>query len=125
MYMPGYMGPVAEYTTTEVVYEGSAVGENSSLGTVRNFTDGDAFLGFALRQAASGAQATVVTSGYIRLTVTGGATATLGAAVYATTSDTFSTTDSGSDTSIGHILQSIDTSTDCWVHFEGYQARSI
>lgn len=118
-------GPHLAYTAVGTVYEGAAVGEVSSDGTCRNFVDGDYFLGFAAAQTANGALCTVVTRGVVRLTVSGGATNALGAVVYATTSNTFSTTDSGSDTAIGTIVQSIDGSTDCYVLFEGYQVRGI
>jgi len=112
------------------LYEGMAIGEDSSNGTADLLAASDSFLGFALREAdnSSGSAGDIdvklAVKGLIELTVTGGAQNTLGAAVYATDSNTFSTTDSGSDTQIGTIYQQI-SGTKVLVYFQGYQARDV
>ena len=117
----------------EIIYEGAAVGENSSSGNAKAFADGDTFLGFSILKAdnsASGAaigdvNARVIERGKIILAM--GAAITdddLNAAIYATDDNTFSKTDSGSDTQIGKLTRFIST-TKGEVYFEATSLRSI
>ena len=113
------------------IYAGACVGESASTGNARQLEDGDTFLGFATAKAdnSSGAvgdkNVRVRMQGLVKLTV-GGTLADddLGAAVYATDSNTFSKTDSGSDTQIGVIHRFIDTTT-AIVFFQATSLRSI
>lgn len=114
-----------------VVYAGACVGESSSTGNARQLEDGDAFLGFATAKCdnTSGAvgdkNVRVRSQGLVKLAVGGTLTDDdLGAAVYATDSNTFSKTDSGTDTQIGKIHRFIDAST-AIVHFQAYNIRSV
>lgn len=116
----------------DIVYEGAAVGDNGS-GYARPLADGDPFMGFAARKCDNSAGAAgdldvlVYQKGNIRLIVAGVDNVTdEGATVYATDDDTFSLTDSGTDTAIGKVRRVIDTTTgECIVRFEAASARSI
>lgn len=116
---------------TTTTYEGAAVGENASAGTVRGLVDGDTFHGFAERKcdnsagAAGAKRVTVRRQGNVELAVAGTlATADMNAPVYATEDGTFSKTDSGSDTQIGKISRVI-SATKAMVFFQGATVRSI
>jgi hypothetical protein len=113
------------------IYAGSALGEDVSTGVVRPLTDGDTFHGFAERAADNDGGANgdvdvlVRQQGEVELTVGGTLSdADLGAPVYATDDDTFSKTDSGSDTQIGKITRVI-SSTKAMVFFQGANVRSV
>lgn len=87
------------------IYQGAALGK-STLGVVSEFTDGDVFAGFATDAITTGAdpkgaQILVNVKGGIRLTVAASGASAVDAVVYATDDNTFSVTDSGSDTAIG------------------------
>ena len=125
--VPGLLAslPVAASTT---LYEGAALGLTST--HARAFTDGDTFLGFAIRKAdnSAGAAADIAvevrTRGIVKLTVAGSGSSAPGAAVYATADNTFSITDSGSDTQIGKLHQQVDDTA--WlVYFESTPVRSV
>lgn len=115
------------------IYEGAAVGENSSAGTARQLEDNDSFLGFAERKAdnssgsAGDVDCRVRQRGRVVLTVAGANNInTKDAAVYAQDSNTFSLTDSGSDTQIGKLERVVDTTnTKAVVYFEATALRSI
>lgn len=109
---------------TDIIYEGAAVGRASAANAVRPLADGDTFFGFAINQAdnSAGAEGDVRVlvhgEGVIKLDVTGvSGWDDAGKAVYATDDDTFSITDSGSDTQIGVIKEHI-SGTKCWVSFK-------
>jgi len=114
----------------DIIYEGAAVGESASSGTARPLVDGDTFLGFAVAKAdnsagaASAINVRTAQRGLVLLTLAAAAEADLGAAVYATDDDTFSLTDSGSDTQIG-VLTRFVSATTAIVHFEATALRSI
>ena len=112
---------------SDIVYEGAAVGLSS--GYARPFTDGDDFCGFAIAKtdnssgSAGDKYVRVMQKGVVRLTVGGTLAVTdLNALVYATDDDTFSKTDSGSDTVIGRIARFIST-TEAMVAFEAEALR--
>ena len=117
---------------SEVIYQGSFVGESSSTGYVRAFNDGDNFMGIAIAKAdntASGAAngdqlVRVQTDGEVELTVTGASVAALGETVYATTDNDFSLTDSGSDTPIGKVSRHVSGTT-VMVRFQAAPSQSL
>lgn len=108
-----FKGPVVlnNLTAGEQLYYGAALSDLSGGGTAALLNDGEDFVGFALQQAASGETCQVAAQGIVRLTVTGVDAATdFGTVVYATEGNTFSLTDSGSDTVIGKVLRVHSTS---------------
>lgn len=115
----------------DIIYEGAVVGESSSLGLARPLVDGDVFLGFATAKAdnstgaASDKYVRVRQQGTVKLAVTGvSSTADIGAAVYSVDDNTFSLTDSGTDTQIGKVTRWVSGTT-CMVRFEATAIRSI
>jgi Trk K+ transport system NAD-binding subunit len=99
---------------TDIIYEGSAVGENGS-GYARPLVAADPFLGFALRKAdnAAGAAGAILvrvrTRGRIKLPISNVAiTANDRVAVYASDDDTFTLT-AGSNSLIGYVSRWIET----------------
>lgn len=116
----------------DIIWDGAAVGDNAS-GYARPLADGDPFMGFCVGKvdntggAAGDLYARIAQKGNIRLIVTGVDNVNdEGATVYATDDDTFSLTDSGSDTAIGKVRRVINTTTgECIVHFEATSIRSI
>ena len=117
---------------SDIIYEGAAVGESASTGNARPFTDGDNFIGFAVAKAdnsASGAaigdvNVRVIQKGNIVLPLASITDDDFNAPVYATDDDTFSITDTGSDTQIGKLIRFISTSS-AVVYFEALSLRSI
>jgi hypothetical protein len=112
---------------SDIIYEGAAVGLSS--GYARPFADGDDFCGFALAKvdnssgSAGDKSVRVAQKGVVRLTVGGTLAVTdVNALCYATDDDTFSKTDSGSDTAIGRISRFIST-TEAMVAFEAEALR--
>lgn len=120
---------------SDIIYDGACVGESSTTGTARPLTDGDTFLGFAEGKAdnAAGAAGDVKVRLRVRGTVVlssgvlGGTPAItkLGDSVYATDDDTFSLTDSGSDTRIGTLVQYDTETSESYVAYEAAAERSI
>ena len=110
------------------IYKGACLGDDAS-GYVRQLQDGDPFRGFALEKAdnSSGAAGAINCAvrykGIVELTVTGGALNKTNATVYATDSNTFSITDSGSDTAIGVIHRHVSGTT-CMVRFDATAATA-
>lgn len=110
---------------SDIIYKGAAVGCSASAsGHARPFADGDKFMGFAIARAdnSSGSAADIDVEvhqeGVVQLTVVDtDSWDDYGKAVYATDDDTFSITDSGSDTQIG-VIRGWVSSTTCWVHFK-------
>ena len=107
----------------DIIYEGAAVGESS--GIARPLADGDDFLGFAIAKAdnsegaASDIAVRIRQKGTVLLTIGGTISAAdVGAPIYATDDNTFSKTDSGSDTVVGRLSRFI-SSTSGMVRFEG------
>ena len=115
---------------SDTIFEGAALGENASLGTYRPLVDGDNFGGFAVSQqinagAAAAENVRAAQCGNVLLTLTDTITAAdKDAAVYATDDDTFSITDSGSDTQIGKIVRFVSANT-AIVYFEAAALRSV
>lgn len=114
---------------SDIIYEGAAVGLSS--GYARPFTDGDTFLGFAIAKAdnssgsAGDKYVRVAQRGQVKLTIGGTLAVTdLAASIYATDDDTFSKTDSGTDTVIGKLSRFVSTTVGI-VRFEGSQVRSV
>lgn len=115
------------------IYEGAALGENASAGTARQLVDNDTFLGFAARKvdnssgAAGDKDVLVYQKGVALLTLAAVAgDADLGAAVYATEGNTFSLTDSGTDTQIGKVVRIVSASANtAMVYFEATALRSV
>lgn len=119
--------PVKGSTT---IYEGSALGEDAN-GYARPLVDNDAFRGFAMRAVDNSAGADgdldvhVRTKGEVKLSVANVTGVTdINATVYATDDNTFSTTDSGTDTTVGRISRWISGTT-CMVRFETTSHRSL
>lgn len=103
-----FKGPLVKNNVTagETIYYGVACSDLSGGGTLAMLNDGEDFVGFSLQSAASGETCQVAAQGIVRLTVTGVDAATdFGTVVYCTEGDTFSLTDSGSDTVIGKVLR--------------------
>lgn len=116
----------------DIIYDGAAVG-NDTNGRARPFADGDAFMGFAVRKAdnaggAAGAiNVRVAQRGSIKLVVAGVDNVNdVDKTVYATDDDTFSLTDSGSDTPIGKVRRVVDTTNNiAIVRFEAKSTQSL
>lgn len=116
---------------TTHLFEGVALGNSS--GYAQELADGDEFLGFAAREAdnSSGASGDidvlVYQKGSILLTVTGvDSVDDVDKVVYCTGPNTFSLTDSGSDTAVGKVRRVVDTTLGlAMVRFEALAARSV
>lgn len=113
---PYQLGELEDYpvVATDIIYEGSAVGENAS-GYARPLVATDPFLGFAQRKADNAAGAagavnvTVRTRGKVQLAISGIAiTANDRPAVYASDDDTFTLT-ATSNTLIGYVSRWVET----------------
>jgi hypothetical protein len=117
-------------TSNVTIYEGSAVAESTTAGTVKALAASDTvFWGFAHQQVinpSSGTKrCTVRTKGIVRLPVTGASAVTdNGVAVYASDDGTFTLTSSSTFVQIGKVATWI-TSTTCDVYFEATVMRSI
>ena len=122
--------------TAAKVYEGSALSDTSSTapgvaGTnvVRSYTSPENFIGIALATVdnstgTAGSQTIpVLTEGIVQLVVTGATAASVGANVYATDGNTFTTTLTA-NTAIGVIVKIISGTT-VLVKIQGCQYRSI
>ena len=112
---------------SDIIYEGSAVGDNGS-GLARPLVALDPLFGFCDRQcdnslgAASAKKVRVREHGKVQLSVTGVASAAdVGLLVYASDDDTFTLTLTG-NTKIGKVSRWI-TGTTCIVEFYADQAR--
>lgn len=115
---------------TDIIYNGAAVGENSSTGNGRPLAAADNFLGFCIEQcdnsagAASAKNIKVYDRGIVKLSVTGvSSIAQVGDTVYASDDDTFTTASTG-NSAIGKVKRYITGST-CLVEFEAITKRSI
>lgn len=117
----------------DIIYAGAAVGESSTSGTYRPLAGGDTFAGFAVEKAdnASGAASAVnvkvLASGIAVLTVTGVDNANdIDATVYASDDDTFTLTNTSTNSAIGKVRRVISTSAGtCEVFFQGVSSRSL
>jgi hypothetical protein len=114
---------------TDIVYEGSAVGDNAS-GYGRPLVAADPFMGFACADVDNSAGAAgdkkirVRQKGTVQLTVVGATgPGDVGETVYASDDDTFTLT-AGSNTAIGKVARHVSGTT-CMVRFEALQARSL
>ena len=113
----------------DIIYEGAAVGESASLGTVRPLVGGDTFVGMAFRKADNSAGAAgdvkveLLRQGVVDLPITGVATAHMGATVYATDDDSFQLTTTGGSI-IGKVVEIISTGIPR-VFFQATAYRSI
>lgn len=103
------------------IYEGAAVGMTS--GYARGLVAGDAFVGFAQRQADNSGTATdgyikckVIKKGVVKLTISGIAVTDIGKCVYASADGTFTLTE-GSNSPIGVVYRYVTTDT-CMVAFQ-------
>lgn len=113
---------------SDILYRGAALEDTSGTADVVSGTGN--FLGFCAAKvdnssgAASALDVPVYTEGEVYLSVTGvTSTDDIGSTVYATDDTTFTLTASGA-TAIGKIVQ-WDTSTYCWVFFQGVAQRAI
>lgn len=118
------LGDIAEFpvVTTEIIYEGAAVGEDTN-GYARPLVAGDPFLGFAIEKvdnssgSAGDKNVRVRTKGNIKLYISGLAiTSNDQPSVYASDDDTFTLTAS-TNTRIGNVSQWIATGY-AWVNFD-------
>jgi hypothetical protein len=116
---------------SDIIYDGSAVGELNDTGTFQPLASGDKFAGFAWSNpgglvdnsagAASALRVQVKQRGRVRLPITGVTGITdIGKDVYATDDDTFTLTVGGS--LIGRIVRH-ETSTIAVVEFEAFHLR--
>jgi len=116
---------------SDIIYEGAAVGESSSAGTVRPLQAADNFVGFCLEKAdnsaglAAAIKAKCATRGYVWLTVTNiDNIDDLGVAIYASDDDTFTTASTG-NTQIGKLVRYDGTRTHkALVYFEALALQS-
>lgn len=116
--------------SSDVIYEGAAVGESASTGNARPLVAGDTFLGFATAKADNSSGAVgdtyvrVRQKGMVKLTVTGvSADDDLGTTIYASDDATFTTT-VGSNTPIGKLARWVSGTT-CIVRFEADAVQSL
>jgi hypothetical protein len=113
---------------SDIVYEGSTVGELSTSGTYRPLAGGDTFKGFCLRRCDNASGAASAKKIRVRqLIVTGVDNLNdADAAVYCVDDDTFTLTSSTAHTQIGKVV-SVDNATTglCTVYFESVALRSI
>lgn len=117
----------------DTVYLGAAVGESSTSGTGRPLVGADAFKGFCIEKCANeGGSASafnikVLAKGKVVLTVTGVDNANdEGATVYASDDDTFTLTNTTTNTAIGKVERVISTSANtALVRFAADYARDI
>lgn len=117
----------------DIVYNGAAVGESTTTGTFRPLSGGDTFAGFCHEKcdnaggAANAKLIKVYASGRVQLTVTGVDNINdEGATVYASDDDTFTLTNTTTNTAIGKVERVINTSTNqALVYFEAASKRSI
>lgn len=113
------------------IYQGSAVSDSGSPGSATNtahqLVAGENFLGFANATVtnASGGSSTinVITTGVVKLSVTGVSSTSLGAEVYASDGNTFTLT-SSANSAIGRVVNIISGTT-CLVRFTGLPYKSI
>jgi len=117
-------------TSNVTIYEGSAVAESTTAGTVKALAASDTvFWGFAHQQVvnpSSGTKRCIVRQqGIVRLTVAGASAVTdNGVAVYASDDGTFTLTSTTTYVQIGKVQNWI-TSTTCDVFFQAGVLRSI
>lgn len=117
-------------TSNVTIYEGSAVAESTTAGTVKALAASDTvFWGFAHEQVVNPSGGTkrckIRSKGIIRLTVAGASAVTdNGVTVYASDDGTFTLTSTTTYLAIGKVVQWV-TSTTCDVYFEGGPVRSI
>jgi hypothetical protein len=116
--------------TSATIYEGSALSDTGSATTGTNVAEslvaGENFMGFAnanVISALAGATINVVTSGTVKLVVTGVTAASLGAEVYASDGNTFTLT-STSNSAIGRVVKIISGTT-VMVRFTAFAYKSI
>lgn len=118
---------------SDIVYEGSAVGESSTTGTGRPLVGADSFMGFCVRQcdnssgSANDKKIRVMAQGLVQLTITGVDNINdEGATVYASDDDTFTLTNSTGHSSIGKLVSVDDTTNNLGtVFFQSVSLRSI
>jgi hypothetical protein len=117
---------------TDIIYEGAAVGEDSTNGTAQPLVGGGTFMGFAVRRAdnaagsAGAVKVRVMTQGYVYLPVTGVDNVNdYDAAVYAIDDDSFTLTSSTGHTQIGKLQSYDGTSGYGTVFFQSSAVRSI
>ena len=118
---------------SDIIYEGSAVGESTTTGTFRPLAGADTFRGFCVRRAdnasgsASAIKVRVIEQGLVQLTVTGVDNANdVDAAVYASDDDTFTLTSTTTNTQIGKVITVDDTTNNlATVFFQSVGLRSI
>lgn len=115
---------------SDTVYEGAAVGEDTSTGNGRPLVAGDNFMGFAAAKtdnesgSAGDKVIRVRKKGNVKLDVTGVTDASsYGATVYASDDDTFTLT-VGSNSPIGKVGRHVSGST-VMVRFEAVQVQSL
>lgn len=114
IYELGTINDVPVKASTKI-YEGAAVGLTS--GYARGLVAGDAFMGFAQRQADNSAVAVdgninckVITKGLIQVTIASVAVTDIGSPVYASADGTFTLT-KGSNSYIGVVYRYVTTNT--------------
>ena len=117
--------------TNAKIYEGSALSDAGSPGAgtnvAHNLVAGENFLGFADETvdnsggSSGGVAITVVSKGVVQVAVTGVTSASLGATVYMSDGNTFTTT-STSNSKIGKVSK-IVSGTTCLVSFNGIQVE--
>jgi hypothetical protein len=123
-------------TSNVTIYEGSAVAESTTAGTVKALAASDTvFWGFAHEQVVNASGGTkrckVRSKGIIRIPVVGSTAVTdNGVDVYASDDGTFTLTSSTTFVKIGKVVQYVGTvdpagSTTCDVYFEATAVRSI
>ena len=113
------------------IYEGSALSDTGSATTATGVAEplvaGENFMGFANATVTSPATGTttinVNVDGVIQLVVTGVTSASLGATVYASDGNTFTTT-STSNTAVGKVVK-IVSGTTVLVKFQAQGYRSV
>ena len=117
-------------TSNVTIYEGSAVAESTTAGTVKALAASDTvFWGFCHQQiinASGGTKRCIIRQqGIVRLTVVGATAVTdNGVAVYASDDGTFTLTSTSVNLQIGKV-QTWIIGTTCDVFFQGTALRSI
>lgn len=108
--MESKVSGAAPVIASDIIFEGAAVGESASTGTVRPLQGADTFMGFAFRKAdnalglVGAIKVELVVKGVVELPIAGLVLADVGRTVLASDDDTFTFSTTG-NTNIGKVVE--------------------